>query len=162
GMLSPEYPVVDLSEEQVPHTYGRGMAQYSVGRTWKEADFRITFGKMRSHPLEHVHLTVANMEAMGSRCDEFLFTERQAHRDAAIMTLINDFPPHFAILDAYERAPDGILGVLGSPHPQKPYRLYAGADAIAVDCVAARHMGVKDRTQSAILRMAFHWFGNPE
>src|SRR5262249_52354439 len=116
----------------------------------------------RSHPLDHVHLTVANMEAMGSRCDEFLFTERQAHRDAAIMTLISDFPPHFALLDAYERAPDGILGVLGCPHPQKPYRLYAGADAIAVDCVAARHMGLTDRTQSAVLRMAFHWFGDPE
>src|SRR5205823_5429248 len=47
GYESPHYRLVDLSEEQVPHAYGRGLAQYTIGRTWRDADFRISFGKLR-------------------------------------------------------------------------------------------------------------------
>jgi len=153
--------IADLSEEQVEHHFARGMAQATVGRSWKQADLRISFGKLRSHPVDQVHLSVANLEAMGARCDEFIFTERQAHRDAAIMTLISDFPPHFALLEGFDAAPDGLLGVMGCPRPRSPRRLYAGRDAIAVDCVAARHLGVADPKRSGVLRMAFHWFGDP-
>jgi hypothetical protein len=161
GLTSPHYRLADASEEQVPHAYGRGMAQYTVGRTWKDADFRISFGKMRSHPVELAYLTVGNVEWIGARCDEFLFAERQAQRETAIMMLLDEFPPHFALLDAYDLAADGLLGVMGCARPKSPRRLYAGADALAVDTVAARHMGVKDPDQSRILRAARHWFGSP-
>jgi uncharacterized protein (DUF362 family) len=161
GYTSPHFRLVDLAEEQVPHTFGRGMAQTSVGHSWKEADFRISFGKMRSHPVEMVHLTVANLEALGARCEEFLFAERQAHRDTGIMMLIGDFPAHFALLDAYDSAADGLLGMMGCPRPRSPRRLYASADALALDLVAARHMGVRDPHSSLILRAACHWFGDP-
>ena len=161
SIASPHYRLVDASEEQVPHAYFRGMAQYTVGRTWKEADFRISFGKMRSHPVELAYLTIGNVEWLGTRCDEFVFVERQAHRQTAIMMLLDEFPPHFAILDAYDLAADGLLGVMGCPHPPSPKRLYAGVDALAVDAVAARHMDVKDLRDSSILRAAFHWFGGP-
>ncbi len=161
GIASPHYRVVDVSEEQVPHAYFRGMAQYTVGRTWKEADFRISFGKMRSHPVELAYLTIGNVEWLGTRCDEFIFVERQAHRQTAVMMLLDEFPPHFAILDAYESAADGLLGVMGCPHPPSPKRLYAGVDALAVDMVVARHMDVKDLRDSSILQAAFHWFGGP-
>jgi hypothetical protein len=161
GFTSPHYRLADLSEEQVPHVYGRGMAQATVGRTWKEADFRITFGKMRSHPVEMVHLSVANLEALGARCEEFLFVERQAHRDTGVMMLISDFPPHFAMLDAYDTAADGLAGMMGCTHPRSPHRLYGGGDALSVDFVAALHMGVSDPLSSLILRAACHWFGDP-
>src|SRR5262249_15592251 len=118
GIRSPHFRVVDLTEEQVPHSYYRGMGQYTVGRTWKEADFRISFGKMRSHAVELAYLTVANMESLGARCDEFLFAERQAHRNTAIVMLVAEFPPHFALLDAYEAVPDGLLGMMGCPRPR--------------------------------------------
>ena len=95
---APEFRLVDLGDDQVPHAYGRGMAQYSVGRTWRDADFRISFAKLRSHPVEHVHLSVANTEGLGMRCDHFLFAERQAQRESAVMTLLGDFPPHFALI----------------------------------------------------------------
>jgi uncharacterized protein (DUF362 family) len=157
---SPHYRVVDGSEEQIPHSYFRGLAQYSVSRTWKEADFRISFGKMRSHPIELAYLTVGNVEWMGGRCDEFLFAERQAQRETAIMMLLDEFPPHFAILDAYESAADGLVGVMGCPRPKRPLRFYAGVDPLSVDIVAARHMGVQDARQSSILRAAYHWFGS--
>ncbi len=161
GIESPAFRVVDLTEEQVPHVFGRGMAQHSVGRTWKEADFRITFGKMRSHPVEQVYLTVPNLEALGSRCEEFLFVERQAERATGTMMLLSDFPPHFALLDAFDHAADGLVGVMGCPRPKSPRRLYAAADALALDLVAARHMGVVEPRSSDILRAACQWFGDP-
>jgi uncharacterized protein (DUF362 family) len=158
---SPSYRLVDVSTEQAPHTYRRGLAQGTVGRTWKEADFRITFGKMRSHPVEMAYLTVGNVEWIGARCDAYLFPERQAQRETAIMMLLDAFPPHFALLDAYDSAADGLVGVMGCPHPKAPRRLYAAADALALDVVAARHMGVRDFRESSILRAACHWFGDP-
>jgi uncharacterized protein (DUF362 family) len=159
---SPHFRVVDLSDEQVAHVYFRGMAQYTVGKTWKEADFRISFAKMRSHPVELVHLTIANLEGIGARCDSFLFSERQADRETATMMLLDAFPPHLSILDAYEQAADGLVGIMGCPRPATPLRFYAGSDALAVDMVASRHMGLIDPREAANLRAACHWFGDPE
>ncbi|MBV8606596.1 MAG: DUF362 domain-containing protein, partial [Singulisphaera sp.] len=161
GLESPSYRLVDLSTEQVPHAYRRGLAQGTVGRTWKEADFRISFGKMRSHPVELAYLSVGNVEWIGARCDEYLFPERQAQRETAIMMLLDAFPPCFALLDAYDSAADGLVGVMGCPRPKAPHRLYAAPDALALDMVAARHMGVRDPRRSRILRAACHWFGDP-
>jgi uncharacterized protein (DUF362 family) len=161
GYGSPRYRIVDSSTEQVPHEYFRGMAQYTVGRTWKEADFRISFAKMRSHPVELVYLTVANVEWVGGRCDQFLFLDRQAHRETAIMMLLDEFPPDYALLDGYDLAADGLVGVMGCPRPPSPRRLYASGDALALDRVAARHLGMRDARESSILRAAFHWFGEP-
>jgi len=159
---SPHFRVVDLSDEQVPHLYSRGMAQYTVGKTWKDADFRISFAKMRSHPVELVHLTIANLEGIGVGCDNFLFAERQADRETATMMLLDAFPPHLSILDAYEQAADGLVGIMGCPRPATPLRFYAGSDALAVDMVASRHMGLNDPREAANLRAACHWFGDPE
>ena len=161
GYRSSHYRVVDGTEEQVRYSYSRGLGQYSVSSTWKDADYRISFGKMRSHPIELAYLTVGNVEWMGGRCDEFIFLERQAQRETAIMMLLDAFPPHFAILDAYDSAADGLVGVMACPRPKRPLRLYAGSDALAVDIVAARHMGLLDPRQSSILRAACHWFGKP-
>ena len=158
---SSRYRLVDLSTEQVPHAYRRGLAQGTVGRSWKEADFRISFGKMRSHPIELAYLSVANVEWIGARCDQYLFPERQAERETAVMMLLDAFPPDFALLDAFDSAADGLIGVMGCPRPKSPLRLYAAPDALALDMVAARHMGIRNPRQSSILRAACHWFGDP-
>jgi len=156
------FRVVDLSDEQIPHAYFRGMAQYTVGKTWKDADFRISFAKMRSHPVDSVHLTIANLEGIGARCDQFLFAERQADRETATMMLMDEFPPHLSILDAYEQAADGLVGIMGCPRPPTPLRFYAGRDALAVDMVASRHMALNDPRDATNLRAACHWFGDPQ
>ena len=159
GFESPWYRLVDASAEQVPHRFTRGLAQYTVSRSWRDADFRISFGKMRSHPVELAYLTIGNVEWIGARCDQFLFCERQAQRETAIMMLLDACPPQFAILEAWEQVPDGLVGVMGCGQPRAPLRFYAAEDALALDIVAARHMGVRDPRESSILRAAFHWFG---
>jgi uncharacterized protein (DUF362 family) len=159
GYRSEHYRVVDASEEQEPHRYTRGLAQSTVARTWRDADLRISFPKMRSHPIELAYLSVANVEWLGGRCDEFLFCERQAQRYTAVMMLLDDFPPQLAFIDAGDSAADGLIGAMGCTHPPAPHRLYAGRDALAVDLVAARHMGVARPHYGSILRAAEDWFG---
>jgi hypothetical protein len=158
---SSRYRLIDFTEEQVEHSYGRGFGLSTIALSWKDADFRISFGKLRSHPVELVYLSLGNMENAGSRCDQFIFPERQAHRETAILMTLSDFPPDFALLDAYQATPDRILGMLGSPRPLNPHRFYAGADALAVDIVAASHIGLPEPRDSGLLRAAIQWFGDP-
>jgi len=136
------------------------MAQYTVGRTWKDAELRISFAKLRTDPIQMAHLTVANLEAIGAGCEEFLFMDRKAPREAAIMTLVGDFPPDIALLEGRGAGADGLIGAMGTNNPRAWGRLYAASDALALDLVAARHLG-SDPRDSGILRAACHWFGDP-
>ena len=160
GFSSLHYRIVDTTEELVAHEYFRGMAVYSVSQTWKEADFRISFGKLRSHPSHVAYLSLGNVEGVGERCHDFIFTERQAHRLTSIMMLLDEFPPHFALLDAYDSAADGLIGVMGCSKPRTPRRLYASADALALDTVVLRQTGLKNPRESDLVNAACHWFGS--
>jgi len=159
GMDSSNYDIVDTEQDQVQHQYSREMAQYTIAKSWRDADFRISFPKLRSHPIEMALLCIGNIEWVGGRCDEYLFLERQADRATAVMMLLNDFPPQFGIIDAFEHAPDGLVGVMGCRQPVHPLRFYAGADSLAVDSVALKHLGVKQFQSSSLLRGTAQWFG---
>ncbi len=160
GFVSDQYRLVDLSSDQVEFQYRRGMAVSTVSRTWKDADMRLSFAKLRSHPCEHFYLSTANVSGVGMRIDQFLFSERQAQRETAVVIPLVAFPVHYSFLDAWGPTPDGLVGVMGSPFPKFPRRFYGGADLLAVDAVAARHLG-NDPRNSAILRTAFQWIGDP-
>jgi uncharacterized protein (DUF362 family) len=160
GMRSPHYELTDLSADVVPHQYRRGYGQYEISRAWKEADFRITFGKMASHPVEMVHLSLKNLQGVGARSDRYFFRERQANYATAVVMLNDEFPAHFAFVDGYDHAPDGMMGFVACPRPPSPRRVYAGADSLAVDLTVMRHLGVPLRLSHA-LQTAVHWFGDP-
>jgi uncharacterized protein (DUF362 family) len=159
GIESDSFRVADTADEQVEHHYYRGVAQYTIAKSWRDADFRISFPKIRSHPIEMALLSLGNIEWVGGRCDEYLFLERQADRATAIMMLLDEFPPHFAILDGFENAPDGLVGVMGCRKPKDLRRFYAGRDALAVDTIALKDLGVTQAQQGSVLRSAGHWFG---
>jgi uncharacterized protein (DUF362 family) len=161
NFVSNRYRLADASSEQEPHQFARGMGQRTVSKTWKEADFRISFAKMCSHPVDIVYLTLNNIESLGENCQTFIFAERQAHKETAVMMLLDDFPPHFALIDAYDSAADGLLGMMSCRRPKTPRRFYAGRDALAVDMVAARHQGLQDVENAGLICTARQWFGNP-
>jgi uncharacterized protein (DUF362 family) len=158
GLGSPDYRIVDASADQVAHSFARGLGQSSVSKTWRDADLRISFTKLRSHACSYVHCAIGNLEGLGARTDEYLFPERFADRDTATLMLLEDFPIHFALLDAFENIPDGLMGTMGCPRPRRPQRLYASRDALALDLVAARHVGDRG-DRSRLLAAALHWFG---
>jgi Domain of unknown function (DUF362) len=135
------------------------MGQYSISKSWKEADLRISFGKLRSHPTDDAMLTLSNMEWLGASHDDLLFADRQAHRQNATVMQIVEFPPHLALLDAITAVPDGLVGMMGSRQPLNPGRLYVGSDAVAVDAVVTRHLGTVDPRAYLHMRTACTWLG---
>ncbi len=155
---SERYRVVDLSLEQEEHDFVRGMALASVGRTWRDADVRISFAKLKTDPTEHFQLTLKNLCNVTEQRGELLFSDRHAELHAALCELLFEFPVHFGIVDAYESAADGILGTIACRRPPRPRRIYAGADLYAIDTVAARHIGIADPRASAAFREGSYWF----
>lgn len=161
GLTSPHYRVVDVSTDQVPQPFKRGLGHESISRTWKEADVRIVFAKMRTNPSWLVHLTTQNMESLGRRLEEMLFHERSADLSSGVMMMLDTMPPHLALLDATHHVPDGLTGILGDPSPCHPGRMYAAYDPIALDVVAARHMGLTQLPRHSALPLAIDWFDDP-
>ena len=43
------YRIVDLTEEMVPHHFDGPVGDHFVGPTWRDADFRISFAKNKTH-----------------------------------------------------------------------------------------------------------------
>ncbi len=156
-----EYRLVDVGSEQVPACFPRGMVPATLSATWRDADLRIVLGKLRSHPVDVAMLGLSTLEGLGARADAFHFAERSAAPEVSVVTLASEAPPHFSALDGWDATPDGLAGMLGARRPRAPHRFYAGADALAVDVVAARHLGLPDPYASKQLRTAIHWFGDP-
>jgi uncharacterized protein (DUF362 family) len=161
GFESEAYRVVDTSTDQVPFTFRRGTAQDTVSAAWRDADVRIVFAKMRSHPSMLVHLTTHAVESLGRRIDELLFHDRQADLEAGAMMMLDALPPALVLLDATHHVPDGLTGILGDPTPSHPGRIYASEDPLALDLVAARHMGIHRFPAEHALSIAFDWFDDP-
>lgn len=153
--------VVDAAEDQVPQDFARGLGQRTVSRAWRDADVRVLVGKLRSHPTSQVMLSLEAAEGLGARHDEFLWDDRGAERETATLMLLDALPPDLAILDAHSDVPDGLLGMIGAPEPLQPRRLYGSRDAVALDALAARHVGVDPEDESTLVRQAFDWFGDP-
>ena len=161
GFTDQSYRIVDVSLDQTPHHFSRGIAQSTISGTWKQADLRLSFAKMRSHPSWLCHLSLNTLETLGRRIDELLFLDRQADLLSGLMMVFDGFPPHLAVLDATHHVPDGLTGVLGDPTPCHPGRLYAAKDPIALDFVASRHMGLPRFPRDSTLMLASDWFEDP-
>ncbi len=138
------------------------MAQSSISEAWSKADLRIVLAKLRTNPSEVAHLCLSSLEGLGERQDAYVFASRQLHYRMATMMVIDTFEPDFGVVDAYENAAQGPFGVMACSAPASPRRIYAGADALAVDSVVIRDMGVPDPLLSAMLRTARYWFDAPD
>ncbi|MCI5058085.1 MAG: DUF362 domain-containing protein, partial [Flavobacteriales bacterium] len=153
------YEVINASKDLVKHSFSRGIGNYTVSSTWKNADFRINFSKLRSHPIEMGLLSINNLEWMTGLTDEFVFIDRIVDRATTTNMLLDDFPPHYNIIEAYDNIPDGILGVMGSKEPIHPKRFYFSRDAIALDILLLEHIKSSDIPEKSTLKNTMHWFG---
>lgn len=160
GYAFPEAEVVDVLDDVASHRFMRGMGQARVSASWRDADVRIAFGKLTSHPVDQIYLSFAQLECLVPRAFDFVFVERQAHRGQSVATIAGEFPPHLALIDAHAAVADGLLGVIACPRPKSPQRIYAGRDALSVDVVAARHVG-EEVEDSDLLSDALQWFDDP-
>ncbi len=166
GYTKTNYRVVDLTMDVAAHVYKDSRAftdplgTYLVGKTWRDADFRISFAKNKTHFSCYYTLTLKNI--YGTTPEQNKFREYHADReiDSVTMQMIKEFPVHFGIVDGIWSA-DGILGIKADLTPQHTKTIIAGANLVAVDIVGGQKMGL-DPMKNRFVKLAAGSLGKPD
>lgn len=157
------YKIVDLTEEMAPYDYGGRLGEHFVGPTWRDADFRISFAKNKTHVFCHYTLTIKNL--YGTLPMQNKLKEYHAKREYDWPTIesMKHFPAHFGLIDGIYSA-DGQFGVMVDPTPKHTKTIIGGENLMAVDWVGAKKMGLNpdDQKVGRYLPLAWEAFGKPE
>jgi len=153
------YTLVDLTEEAEPYDYKGKLKEDFVGRTWKNADYRISFQKNKTHIACPYTLTMKNLFGTlppQNKLKRYHFTIGWEH---ATMDVMRNFPPDFAFIDAFWSS-YGMNGCV-LENPVYTRTIIGGRNFVAVDWVGALKMGV-DPMENSLMKMAVEIFGTPE
>jgi uncharacterized protein (DUF362 family) len=163
GYTGVGYRIVDLSLEMDRHTYTvKGMPNWQnfVGRSWRDADYRIDFAKFKSQPDNRYTLNLKNQFGTLPLQNKYMEYHTRIPYWACTMYALNSFPVHFGFIDAWT-ASDGAAGFAVQYNPKLLKIMLAGQDILALDLVGARLMGV-DAWESPLPRFVMMNWGEPE
>jgi uncharacterized protein (DUF362 family) len=155
------YKVVDLTEDRYEERFlGPYLGNHRVPLTWRDADFRISFAKNKTHAYSYYTLTLKNIYGALPLADKF--SEYHTGRDIyhTTMEYLRAFPIDYGLIDAHLSA-DGPFGIFADPEPNITETIIGGADLVAVDWVGATKMGL-DPKISQHMELAVKAFGKPE
>jgi uncharacterized protein (DUF362 family) len=153
------YRIVDLTADQVPHTYRGPLGEHAVGRAWRDAQFRISFAKNKTHSWAWYTLCLKNI--YGTLPAQDKIREYHHRREIYYPTIdaLIEFPVHFGMIDAYLSA-DGPFGIFADREPNATRTIIGGPNIVAVDWVGAGKMGL-DPMVSRYMQLAVQVFGKP-
>jgi uncharacterized protein (DUF362 family) len=153
------YRIADLTEEMVPHHFDGPLGDHFVGPSWRDADFRISFAKNKTHTWAWYTLCLKNIYGVLPLQDKI----REYHNKREIyypaIDMLVAFPIHFGIIDAFVSA-DGPFGIFADKEPNPTRTILAGENIVAVDWVGASKMGL-DPMVSRYMQLAVQVFGRP-
>jgi len=155
------YRLVDLTlDDFEERNLGPYLGNHRVPLTWRDADFRISFAKNKTHSWAYYTLTIKNI--YGALPLASKYKEYHVDRDIYHTTIeyLTAFPVHFGLIDAYVSA-DGPFGIFVDSEPNYTKTVIGGEDLVAVDWVGASKMGL-DPMISPYMRLAVEQFGKPE
>ena len=155
------YEIIDMTKDALERQeFGPHLGDHPVSRSWRDADFRISFAKNKTHAYAYYTLTLKNIYGALPLANKF--KEYHCDRDIYHTTIeyLTAFPVHFGLVDAYLSA-DGPFGIFADTRPNQTHTIIGGADLVAVDWVAASKMGI-DPMISKYMRLAVETFGKPE
>ncbi len=153
--------IIDMTEDADESRYlGPHLGFHPVSRAWRDADFRISFAKNKTHAYSYYTLTLKNVYGALPLANKF--KEYHCDRDIYHTTIeyLSAFPVHFGLVDAYLSA-DGPFGIFADTDPNETCTIIGGEDLAAVDWVASSKMGI-DPMISEYMRLAVETFGKPE
>ncbi len=155
-----KYRIVDLSLDTQEYGFAGTLGNHSVNRDWRDADFRISFAKNKTHSYSIYTLTIKCI--YGALPEENKFKEYHCERDIFSTTIefMKHFPVHFGFIDAHISA-DGPFGIFADKDPNYTETVIGGDDLVAVDWIGAAKMGL-DPMVSEYMRQAVKAFGKPE
>lgn len=157
------YRIVDLTEEMVPFEYGGRLGSHFVGPTWRDADFRISFAKNKTHVFCHYTLTLKNIYGTLPMQNKLKEYHSKREYDWPTIETLKHFPVHFGLIDGIYSA-DGHFGVIVDPKPNHTKTMIGGENLIAVDWVGAKKMGLDPDNPKIgrFLPLTVEAFGKPE
>ncbi len=143
------YAIVDLTRELRSFKYEYADAsgniktwKDTVGATWRDADFRISFAKCKTHEHDWMTLSVKNIYGCFPATDKI----KRYHITSEVWDVtsyaMRNFPLHFAFVDAWTCS-DGFQGYK-IPHPKPLNMLFGGENAVAVDMEIFKRAGLFD------------------
>jgi len=155
-----DYEICDLTEETMEYDYGGKLQKHLVGKSWKEADFRISFAKNKTHISNLYTLTLKNIYGTLPAQDKAEEYHAKREWDEASLDNLRNFQVHFGIIDAVYSA-DGLLGFKGTTLAKHTKMILASPSLVAVDIVAGRMMGVAPE-RSKLTKLLIREWGMPE
>jgi uncharacterized protein (DUF362 family) len=155
-----KYGIVDLSLDREEYQFKGKLGKHAVNRDWKNADFRISFAKNKTHSYTYYTLTIKNI--YGALPEENKFKAYHCERDIVSTTIeyLSHFPIQFGFIDAHVSA-DGPFGIFADKDPNYTDTIIGGDDIVAVDWIGAAKMGL-DPMVSEYMQEAVKVFGKPE
>jgi len=160
GYKPKNYMICDLTLEKDEHDYGGPLGRHHVGKTWRDAGFRISFAKNKTHSFCYYTLTLKNIYGTLPLENKLLEYHRKKEFDWPTIETLKHFPVHFGLIDAYISA-DGPMGVISDVKPNPTKTIIGGEKLVAVDWVGAVKMGLNP-LRSRFMEIAVREFGNPE
>lgn len=157
------YEVVDMTLDAVEkEEFGPPLGSHPVSQVWRDADFRISFAKNKTHAYAYYTLTLKNIYGALPLANKFKEYHCAPRRDIYGTTIqyLKRFPVDYGLVDAFASA-DGPFGIFADPTPNETHTIIGGADLVAVDWVAASKMG-SDPMISKYMKLAVKAFGKPE
>jgi uncharacterized protein (DUF362 family) len=155
------YEVVDMTlETHEMRDFGGALGVHPVSPTWRDADFRLSFAKNKTHAYAYYTLTIKNIYGalpLGNKFKEY-HCGRGIYEPA--IQYLEAFPVHFGLIDAFESA-DGPFGVFADTLPNQTHTVLGGDNLVAVDWVGASKMGINPMI-SQYMQLAVKRFGKPE
>jgi uncharacterized protein (DUF362 family) len=161
GYSGDGYRIEDLSEQAEPFDYGGVLGEDRVGRTWRDADYRISFAKNKSHWLCYYTGCLKNIYGCLPEWDKMKHYHGKGRDFFECCILILDaFPVHFGFLDAWVSG-DGFSGHVRDSKPNHTKTIFASENIFALDWVMGEKMGVEP-TASNVIQEALRKWQKPE
>ncbi|MCP5105034.1 MAG: DUF362 domain-containing protein [bacterium] len=161
GYTVKNYRIEDLSEQKEPFDYGGVLGPHTVGRTWRDADYRISFAKNKTHWQSYYTGCLKNVYGCLPAWDKMKDYHGKG-REFYQCTILSahHFPVHFGFLDAWVSG-DGFSGYIRDADPNHTKTIFAGENILCLDWVMGEKMGL-DPAKNPVIREGTQLWGTPK
>jgi len=166
GFSGNDYKIVDLSIHPDECDYDEELLGRDwVGPVWKDADYRISFAKNKTHFQCFYTGCMKNIYGCLPTQNKLLCyhrgpRNRRRHFYTATIAILEKFQVDFAFLDAYISS-DGVAGIMMDGWPKGTHTIICGENCFAVDWVQGEKMGL-DPEKNYVVRTALERWGKPQ
>ena len=161
GYTGQGYRIASMTEEKTRLDYGGLLGEHVVGRTWLEADYRISFAKNKTHWQCYYTACLKNIYGCLPEWDKMHYYHgmrrgKNIEFSDATIEIVDRLPVHFGFLDAWVSG-DGLTGHVRDADPNHTRMIFASANIFALDWVAGEKMNLHPLDNVVIQKAVQRW-----